>query len=523
MKKLITLIFLLNVSLLLSAQKEGLDAIRKENLQSYMTFFASDEMQGREAGTQANDAAALYIMTNLIRLGVKPIPQTGSYFQEVPMQRTGTDNRISVNYDGVSYKTDSLLLFAPPVKSMETTAPVVFAGFGHIDEKAGYNDIRDIDMKNKIVIVMTGTPESVKNGNDKAEVFGSSEEQKLSRLLLKGARTILMVYNPSSDFSDPYRSGLVSMMGTGSVGLEGRPVQGIPLQAGFITRETADILLKPSGRTLRDLQDEILYSGKSLSFEVPGEKNVTIVTNPVRESFKSRNVIGIIGGTDPVLKDECIIYTAHFDHTGVSGGEVFNGADDNASGSMALLEIAGAFMNLRKKPQRTIIFAWVNAEEKGLLGSRYYTENPVFPLEKTLLNINLDMVGRSKLESDTGKVFGADLSVTGPRELELYSGHESAELDNMINESALQAGIKLIDKGSDLEWGGSDHMSFRNKGVTAIMFHSGIHADLHKLSDDLDKIDFDKMERSAKLCFLLGYKVAVRKERFTTGKAEQAQ
>jgi Zn-dependent M28 family amino/carboxypeptidase len=181
---------------------------------------------------------------------------------------------------------------------------------------------------------------------------------------------------------------------------------------------------------------------------------------------------------------------------------------------MALLETAGAFMQLKKKPLRTIVFVWVNGEEKGLLGSQYYTNNPVFPLEKTLIDINLDMVGRTKMASDTGKIFGAPLSVTGPGELQYYSKKESTVLEAAVKETALKGGIKLIDKGADMEFGGSDHMSFWSKGVTAIMLHSGIHADLHTYRDDVDKIDFDKMERSARMCFLLGYKLGNQKERF---------
>lgn len=504
---------LMNAFLTLQAQKSGLSAITRENLRSYMTFFASDEMQGRKAGTFSNDAAALYIGSNLIRIGVSMPAATGTYYQEVPMQRVEAKSILSVRNQEEVYETDSIVLLGMPFMSMETNAPVVFAGFGQADDKSGLNEIEDLDMKNKIVILMTGTPSSILDGSDKDEIFADEESTKITRVLMKGAKAVLFVYNPSSSYRDAYQSGIDEMSDNTFVNAEGTPVQGIPLQAGFITQAAANLILCPSGQTLAGLEKKILETGKSASFEVPGV-STALNTSLVADKFKCRNVIGVIEGSDPVLKNEYVIYSAHFDHTGITDGEINNGADDNASGSMALLEIASAFMKLKKKPERSIVFAWMNAEELGLVGSKYYAKNPVFPLEKTLLDINLDMVGRSKLPSDTGKIFGTELSVTGPRELEYYSKHENSTLDRMAEESAAAAGIKLIDKGNDLEWGSSDHMSFREKGVVAVMFHSGIHADLHEPSDDIEKIDFDKMERSAKMCFLLGYKVADSKAGF---------
>ncbi|HEX2974959.1 MAG TPA: M20/M25/M40 family metallo-hydrolase [Bacteroidales bacterium] len=518
MKKIFLILVIANFSFAAYAQEEALSTITEKDLRSHMTFFASDELQGREAGTLANDAAALYIMSNLIRFDVNTIPQTGSYLQEIPIQKTVTKNTITFK-SGNDIFSDSLFLLLPTFQSMETTSQVVFAGFGHIDEEAGYNEIKDLDMKNKIVIVMTGTPGSVSDGSDTSEIFSDAENLKLSRILLKGAKAILLVYNPSSNFSDPYMSGLTSMVNTSEYNLEGGPVNGLPLQIGFISRDVANIILRPSGHNLKDIQENILSGGKPFTFEVPGE-NVTINTELRVEKLKNRNVIGIIEGSDPVLKNECIVYSAHFDHMGVSKEGIFNGADDNASGSMALLEIAEAFMSLEKKPARTIILAWMNAEEKGLIGSKYYVQNPVMPLSTTLLNINLDMVGRSKMETDTGTFRGMALTITAPRELEYYKDRNSSMFDDLVYESARSAGLKLIDKGVDLEFGGSDHMSFRSKGVTAIMFHSGIHADLHAIGDDVEKIDFDKMERTARMCFLLGYRIANAKESSKNKKRE---
>ncbi|HEX2921437.1 MAG TPA: hypothetical protein VHO50_09770, partial [Bacteroidales bacterium] len=229
MKRLLIILLLIDSISSAFAQEKGLSAIDERDLRMYMNFFASDDLKGREAGTQSNDAAALYIMSNLIRLGIKTIPQSGTYYQEIPVQKTATKNSITIENGDETYN-DSLFLLLPTFQSMKTESQVVFAGFGHIDEETGYNEIESIDMKDKIVIVMTGTPGSVNNGKDKIEIFSDAEGLKLSNILLEGARVILMVYNPSSSYVDPYMSGLASVTGTADFTEEGGPVNGLPLQ-----------------------------------------------------------------------------------------------------------------------------------------------------------------------------------------------------------------------------------------------------------------------------------------------------
>jgi Zn-dependent M28 family amino/carboxypeptidase len=292
----------------------------------------------------------------------------------------------------------------------------------------------------------------------------------------------------------------------------------LPVHLAFITRHAADMLLKPTGNNLIQMQEKLVSTGKPVSAEVPGI-SVTLKVIVQKTDITAPNVIGVVEGSDPELKKECVIYTAHFDHTGVdTNGRINNGADDDASGSVALLGIADAFMKLKKKPLRTIVFAWVNGEEKGLLGSEFYTMNPLIPLEKTLADINLDMVGRSRMPSDTGTFYGYPLDISESGEIYVYSAHESSELINLLNASAREAGIRVIDKGKDLKFGSSDHVPFMKKGVPSLMLHSGIHADLHSWRDDADKVDYDKMVKAARLAFLTGYKVANQKKRIVIDK-----
>jgi hypothetical protein len=506
------------ISLTVSGQKEGLITITKNDLKAYMTFFASDELQGRETGTLANEEAALYIKTNIMRMGLKPVPETGDYFQEMPLVSTKivkkeTYLKVTDSNGDPVFSTDSLVSLMVPAKTLDATGNVVFAGYGYDNKNTGYDDLKDLDLKNKIVLMMTRNPEMVAKDSAKSMFENNLESQKVMKVFSKGPKAILYVYDPKNKFHDAYASGLTGMVGSGNVSLKGQTGFSPPLQFAFITRYAADMLLRTTGYNLEQMQEKISTTGKATSMELPGI-TASLKTGVVTTELFSPNVIGIVEGSDPLLKNECVIYTAHFDHVGVNEkGEVFNGADDDASGSMVLLEVAQAFMNLWKKPLRSIVFVWVNGEEKGLLGSHYYANNPVIPMEKTLLDINLDMVGRSKMPSDTGKIMGFTLTVTQPGEVLAYTAHESSELIKMMLSSAQTAGVKVIDKGKDLEFGSSDHASFLAKGVPAFLFISGIHSDLHSTRDKVCKIDFDKMEEVSKMVFLLGYKVANQRER----------
>lgn len=519
MKKILPFfLIILSVSFSSNAQKKALASINQNDLRSYMTFFASDEMAGRETGTVSNDAAAMYIKTNLMRLGLKPAPGIDGFFQKMPLVSTKIDEKnsrlkINNNEGEVVFSTDSLITLIRPSDNMDFTGKLVFAGYGYADPNTGYDDLSGIDIKDNIVLVMTRSPETVKSDSGKITFDNDLEVPKITSLIGRGAKVVLLVYDPLNSFRDAYASGLVNMTPSDAVTFKDQTESSPPMQLSFITQTTADALLKSAGSSLKQMQDKIISSGKPVSAEIP-DITVTVKTTLSKRDFSVSNVIGIVEGSDPVLRNECIIYTAHFDHIGTGiHGEINNGADDDASGSMALLEVAGAFMKLKHKPLRTIVFDWVNGEEKGLLGSQYYTMNPSFPLEKTLVDINLDMVGRSKMPSDTGTFYGFTMDVTNPGEIYAYTAHESSDLIKIMNVSAKESGINVRDMGKDLPFGSSDHVPFMQKGIPALLFHSGIHSDLHGPGDDVQKIDFDKMQKVSDLVFLIGYKVANQRER----------
>lgn len=226
--------------------------------------------------------------------------------------------------------------------------------------------------------------------------------------------------------------------------------------------------------------------------------------------YDAKNVIGIVEGSDPVLKNEYVVFMAHYDHLGVrSDGAIFNGADDNGSGCVAILEVAEAFASLRIKPKRSIVFLWVTCEEIGHVGSRYYCDNPIFPLQKTVAAINLDMVGRV-YEFPRDDAFKSSPKQVKPfNELYVLTNDIWPKLEEITiakcDDLKIEADTSLP-KSKFLR--ASDHYHFHKNGVPILNFSTGYHADFHKVSDEVEKINFLKIKRVADLCFLVAYDVA---------------
>jgi Zn-dependent M28 family amino/carboxypeptidase len=299
--------------------------------------------------------------------------------------------------------------------------------------------------------------------------------------------------------------------GMGTYQLEGQDREEFPVNIILANAEIADAILKESGKTLREIQLEINKSGKPNSFEI---KNVTAEIQLIKkaEKVEGENIIAILEGSDPVLKNECIVLTAHYDHVGItSNGRINNGADDNGSGTVALLEIAEAFSQMKKNPLRSIVFAWVTAEEKGLIGSEYYTLNPVFPLEKTLLNINLDMVGRSA-EKEPEETTNFEKSLAGPDGFYIITGGKNPELTEISLKISGDLNLVPNDALSEEFINGSDHFHFHKNGIPVLGVTTGLHEDYHTPNDDVNKIDYLKMKRVADFTFLIAYEIANRKK-----------
>jgi Zn-dependent M28 family amino/carboxypeptidase len=281
----------------------------------------------------------------------------------------------------------------------------------------------------------------------------------------------------------------------------------------IIDRSLADELLKGSGKKLDQLQDEIDKTMKSASFLIEGTKlKINEVSGTEEKTLY--NVAAYIEGSDPVLKNEVVVFSAHYDHVGATGNKVNTGADDNASGCSALLSMAKAFQSLEKKPLRSILFLWVSGEEIGLYGSHSYIDHPLFPLDKTVVDLNMDMIGRVKQPADST----SETPMTGPNSVFVISDSQSSELkqiaDAIDKKSPLDFDYSLSGRNHPLQlFARSDHYNFVKKDIPVLFFSTGIHTDYHTPGDVVEKLDFDKMQLITKTMYEIGFTVANSKTR----------
>jgi len=390
---------------------------------------------------------------------------------------------------------------------------VVFVGYGFRDEESGYDAFKDVDVTDKIVLLMSRVPEKFRSEDTGGNTFFNErmEVPKIQHAFMSGARAILFVFDPGNDLSSFYDMGSNYFDNSIFLADEVPPPQ--PPNLLFITQHTANKILESTGFTLDKFQQIIDSENRPVSLDII---NTEIKYNVVKkqDEFVSYNVVGIIEGSDPVLKNECIVYTAHYDHVGTDdNGEVFNGADDDGSGTVGLIEIADAFMHLKEKPKRSVVFVWCTAEEKGLYGSMFYVNNPVHPLEQTVANINLDMIGRTKTAADTGKTLTFETDVKDEDGLFVISGKQSPELLGINDAACGKLGIIPDHNNTQTHLYNSDQYHFYLNKIPVLFYHTGIHTDVHTIRDEVDKINFSKMKRVSQLAFMVGYEVANKPKR----------
>lgn len=494
-------------------QKEALRAINLEDSETHMKFLSSDNLEGRRTGSDGNKAAAEYIRAEALKAGVKPLPGQNDLFQPLEYLRVTTvpgEAKITLRDTNAYFihSADLVTLMAPG-DTVRLNGEVVFAGYGYSNSKEKYNDFAGISVKDRIVIVMTRVPEIKGTGMPEpgSGISEMTEARKLPMIMLQQAKAVLFVADPAlgSDIS-------ADLLAMGSsyelVPLFRKQVFSFALNAYAITVDMADRMLKPSGLTLSQLQDSIATSHKPASFVVPNLRTY-IDINVVKDTVISNNIVGYIEGSDARLKNEAVMFTAHYDHVGKdASGNIYNGANDNASGSVGLLNIASAFSALKKKPARSAIFFWTTGEEEGLHGSTYYTENPLFPLEKTVAAINFDMIGRSRRDTDVGASLTGEIDITGRDTIRIIHGADCPELIAKATEACVEQEVHPIDDGKGTHFSGSDHYPFYRKKIPVLFFFTGLHKDYHKPSDDYEFIDFDKLLKVSKAGFLTGYRVA---------------
>jgi Zn-dependent M28 family amino/carboxypeptidase len=506
--------------------------ISSSDLSSYVSFLASPLLKGRMNGEEGLEIASQYIASQARLIGLKPA-NGNSYFQPYYITEKSIDKdktRIEVITDGkdtISLNDPFFQLVPTGPSDFIVEGEVVFAGYGIKSDKYKYNDFENIKPEGKIILMMDRAPMSEDGKKSQFEEpnwsSSMSFQMKLTSLIFSKAKAILIVSDPKSGFrslgeSSPGFAGYLNSQ-TSSFSFKGEkeaPVNSFMAnmpKVFFVDRSLADTLLKGTGHTLDELQKSIDTSLKPHSFIIENKQLKIKEVSVTKEKVLS-NVAGYIEGSDPVLKNEIVVFSGHYDHIGASGNKVNTGADDDASGCAALLSMAEAFSSLDKKPLRSILFLWVSGEEIGLFGSKSYTENPLFPLDKTVADLNMDMIGRVKEAADSTD----ETPMTGPDEVFVITDNQSKELsaiaDEIDRKSSLSFDYSLSGRDHPLQlFSRSDHYNFVKKDIPVLFFTTGLHSDYHTPRDVVEKIDFKKMEMITRTMYEIGLTVANRRTR----------
>ena len=409
------------------------------------------EMDGRRSGTPGGDHAAGRLADWLAAAGLRPGGDAGSYLQSFVLETTSRPGPAS-----------SLEFLRPSPRRLEfgrdwiahggslageVSGEVVFVGYGITVAEAGYDDYTGIDVRGKIALALDGSPPHL----------ASRRVGRLDKLIAAKARGAAALLIVSGDLPAPETTSVE-----------------VGLLSGAVTREVADAMLAPSGRTTVEAA-RALVAGAPGRFATPTRARIRV--EKVTHETRAANVIGILPGTDPTLASEVVVVGAHYDHLGRADGAVYPGADDNGSGTAVVLGLARAFA-AAGGADRTLVFAFFGAEELGLIGSRHFVRQPPIPLARTVGMVNFDMVGRLQ---------GRPLSIGG--------GDSGSRLRAVVSDAAQAEGLALDINGSP--YGPSDHSSFYGAGVPVLFFYTGSHSDYHRPTDTADKIDAAGMARVA--------------------------
>jgi Zn-dependent M28 family amino/carboxypeptidase len=505
-----------------------IESITQADLRADLFFLAGDAMRGRLTDTNENRITIDFIRSRFERAGLKPVAN-GGYFQNYNLMSAtlGDGSSMTLMSAGATRELTSGIDFYPQRFSAtaQVSGAVAFAGFGITAPKIGHDDYKG-DVKGKIALVLDHEPgerdpKSPFEGVVTAEP--AAQWRKALAAQQKGAIAILFVsdvhnHPDPANFEQSARNfwpATPSRIPNYTLATWADRIQIPALQ---ISPAIASALVSGSGRTLEELAKEAESAAGGFSaIELPNSR-VELRAAVNRHTVTDRNVLGLVEGSDPKLKDEWVLVTAHFDHNGADGAQILNGADDNGSGTVALLEIVDAYAlaaQQGQRPRRSVLFAAWNSEERGLLGAWAYTEDPPAPLANIAGVLNMDMIGRNEeVQVGGGNRFNG---------LEVQTAESNANAVNMMGFARapeLAAVVDAANKGIDLDIKKrydnnssnlvrrSDQWPFLHRGVPALGFMTGLHPDYHTIYDRPEKINYAKMEKIARLIYQASWNLA---------------
>ncbi len=480
-----------------SPQQKAVESITEKDLKLHLDILASDEFQGRNTPSQELRIASRYIATLAKSYGLKPLMPDGSFFQEIPLEVNVIDQTqtrmslVSKNRRQLfSYPRDFGIMDTPS-QDMEISGEVLFAGYGLSSSKLEWDDLEDLNIKNKIVVILDP---DLPDGHR----LKSPENRRILRWRShniggKGAAAVLTVINEKREKNFEEKGSFFDSSPRGNLSEKLKTVWIRPSQQRYLR---AEIRHSTAREILGIDQKELIamFSTIQRGEQVPGKKNpgkkIEISLEILKRRDTTPNVVAWLEGIDENLKEEFVLFGSHHDHIGTREGKIYNGADDNGSGTVAMLEIAQAMQIAR--PKRSVIFVWHAAEEKGLWGSRFFVEHSPVPVEKMSAELNLDMICRNDPDH---------LYIVGSNKL-------SSELDttiNAVNDKHIR--MKLDYKYEDPQhpdnfFFRSDQYPYIQYGIPAVWYFCGTTEDYHQETDTIDRVDFVKMARVSRFAYL---------------------
>lgn len=480
--------------------------ITAQDMYDHLSVLASDEYEGRETGQKGNMMAAAYL-SNFLKNHDFQTSTDHDYYQPVQFTFSAwADNSIFINGNKYKHLWD-YLAFTQQTRSIPKTnlSKVQYRGYGIKDP--AYNDYKKCSAEGKTIMISEGIPVD-KDGKPRV-----GDEWTLDKKLVtaaeEGASLVLIITKDIKKLLSENRHKVLGS--TTSLGdLRDSNIPGV--NHIYISSTMAKDIIGKKGKKFTKNTARILKRGKSKP--ITFKTDVTIEMTKNISYMDGYNVLGFIEGSDPKLKEEIVVVSAHFDHLGKRGDSVYNGADDNGSGTTTILEIAEAFKKAESEgqgPRRSILFLWVTGEEKGLLGSSFYADSPVYPLENTMVDINVDMVGRvdEKYKDNPNYIY-----VIGSDRLSSRLHQDNEEVNQKYSHLVLDYQYNDEDDPNRYYYR-SDHYNFASRGIPAIFFFNGTHEDYHQITDTVDKINFEKMARVGRHIFHLAWRVANQDEKIT--------
>lgn len=495
--------------------------ITASDLKAHLSFLASDELEGRETAERGQKIAAKYIASWFQRVGLQPIVKTDSgmsWFQSFPLMSAEIrDADLTLNGKTTWKLIDDFIVLDKAILGKDLDLELAFAGYGIADTK--YNNLSGLDLKGKAVVILSGEPRDAGGtflitGTKEPSEWGGDPALKIDALRKAGAATIVVITPEIAFNSIKANPMLRHFMLDPSLELAEENMQD-PLGMFLVSTGISGTMLKAARTTEEKLRAQYNTSAKvtplvfkGLRFQVKADADVKIVY--------AENVLGFLEGTDK--KDEVIVLTAHYDHLGIENGIIHNGADDDGTGTSSVLEMAEAFMQAVKeghRPRRSILFMPVSGEEKGLLGSSWYSDHPVIPLENTVCDLNIDMIGRIDKQHPGNDhyvyIIGADKLSSDLQAISdaTNTKYSKLELDYTYNKP----------DDPNRFYYRSDHYNFAKHNIPVIFYFTGVHEDYHKPTDDVWKIDFNKTANIAQLVFHTAWEIANRDQRLVVDRA----